>query len=120
MTCDPRFRALLGAAGVLLTAAAAGEPRAGSMETRVFRAVNGLPDGLHVPAWLLMQSGALGAVPVAAGLAFRSHHPDAALRMLIGGTAAWALAKGVKRAVRRPRPARLIARTRIRGREASG
>jgi undecaprenyl-diphosphatase len=67
-----------------------------------------------------MQLGALGAVPAAATAALLAHDRELAGRLLAGGTASWALAKLVKRVVRRPRPAALISGTRTRGPEASG
>jgi membrane-associated phospholipid phosphatase len=43
-----------------------------------------------------------------------------ASRLLAGSTAAWALSKVVKQAVRRPRPTALVPGTRGRGRDATG
>lgn len=105
---------------MLLTARTADGSRVGLVETRLFRTVNGLPDSLYKPAWVLMQCGALGAAPVAAELALLSGRPVTAVRVLAGGTGAWALAKVVKRLVGRPRPAHVISGTCIRGREESG
>ena len=59
---DPRFRLGAGAARVLITAHAARADTVGRGEARAFRAVNGLPASLYPPLWLIMQSGALGAV----------------------------------------------------------
>ena len=67
-----------------------------------------------------MQLGALGAAPAAAGVAWLAGDRPLAVRLLAGGTSAWALSKVVKRMVRRPRPAMLLPGTRRRGREAAG
>ena len=109
-----------GTAAVLVTALSARRDQVGHREARAFRAVNGLPDSLYGPVWVVMQAGALGAVPAAATAALLAHDRELAVRLLAGGTASWALAKLVKRVVRRPRPAALISGTRTRGPEASG
>jgi len=110
----------VGTAVVLVTALAARRDQVGRREARAFLAVNGLPDSLYGPVWVVMQLGALGAVPAAATAALLAHDRELAGRLLASGTASWALSKLVKRAVRRPRPAALISGTRIRGAEASG
>jgi len=117
---DPRIRLGAGAAGVLITARAARASSVGGCETRAFRAVNGLPDSLYLPFWLVMQFGALGAVPAAAGAARLAGERRLAARLLADGTATWALSKLVKRNVRRPRPAMLLADARSRGRPSAG
>jgi undecaprenyl-diphosphatase len=89
-------------------------------EAQAFRAVNGLPGSLYIPAWGLMQLGTLGAAPAAASAALLAHDRELAGRLLAGGTGTWALSKLVKQMVRRPRPAALISGTRTRGRDASG
>jgi len=96
------------------------QDRVGRREAMLFHAVNGLPDELYPFAWPLMQLGALGAVAVAAGTARAVGERELALRLAASGLGTWALAKLVKRQVRRPRPANLLAGTRTRGREASG
>ena len=69
---DPRARLGLGVAGLLATAGAVHRDRVGAAEARAFRAVNGLPDALYPPAWVVMQLGAFGAVPTAAAAAWRA------------------------------------------------
>ena len=113
-------RLLLGIAGTAATASVVRRDRVGRREVRAFRAVNGLPDALHGPLWVVMQSGALGAVPVAAGLAAAAGQPRLGRRLLATGTTAWVLAKAVKHGVQRPRPVVLLPETRCRGREAVG
>lgn len=105
---------------MLVTAVAVRRDRVGRCESRAFRAVNGLPDALYPPAWLVMQLGALGAAPAAAGTAWLAGDRELAGRLLAGGTGTWALSKLVKQPVRRPRPADLVAGTRSRGRPAAG
>lgn len=94
--------------------------RIGRREQKAFRLVNDLPDPLYVAVWPVMQLGALGAAPVTAGVALARGDRPLAGRLLWGGTAAWALAKVVKRVVRRGRPVTLLAGVRTRGQEATG
>ena len=94
--------------------------RIGRREQRAFRLLNNLPDGLYVPAWPVMQLGALGAAPATAAIALATGNRRLAGRLLSGGTAAWALAKVVKRVVRRGRPMALLVGVHTRGREATG
>lgn len=94
--------------------------RIGRREQRAFRLVNDLPDPLYVPAWPVMQLGALAAAPATAGVALAAGNRPLAGRLLAGGTAAWALAKVVKRVVRRGRPVALLVDVHTRGREATG
>ena len=117
---DPRVRLGAGTAALLATAMAVRRDRVGPCETAAFRAVNGLPSSLYPPAWAIMQLGALGAAPAAAGAAWLAGDRELAGRLLAGGTSAWALSKVAKRMVRRPRPAILLPGTRCRGPEAAG
>jgi undecaprenyl-diphosphatase len=117
---DPRIWLGAGTAAVLVTAAAVRRDHVGPSEDLVFRAVNGLPDSLYPPAWVVMQLGALGAAPAAATVAWLAADGELAARLLVSGTATWALSKLVKQMVRRPRPASLLPGTRCRGREAAG
>jgi len=94
--------------------------RVGPCEAKTFRAVNGLPDSIYVPTWVVMQLGTLGAAPAAAGAAWVAGEGELAVRLLAGGASTWALSKLVKRIVRRSRPAVLMAGTRCRGRQAAG
>jgi len=117
---DPRVRLGLSAAALLATACAANGDRVGPQEARVFEALNGLPDSLYLPAWVVMQLGAFGAIPAAAAAAWLAGDTELAGRLLIGGTATWGLAKLVKQIVRRPRPVTLLPGARRRGRDAAG
>ena len=117
---DPRTRLALGIAGLAGTAVAVRRDSVGRRETRVFRAVNDLPDSLFGPAWVVMQLGTLAAAPAAAGVALAVGDRRLARRLLVGGTAGWALSKVVKRGVGRPRPAALLPDARRRGQDAAG
>jgi undecaprenyl-diphosphatase len=117
---QPRTRLSLGIAGLLGTAAAVRPDRVGPREARAFLTVNDLPDALYPAAWVVMQAGALGAVPAASAAAWLTGDRVLAGRLLAGGTAAWALSKLVKQAVRRPRPAAMLPGTRGRGPDAAG
>ena len=120
LLADPQVRLGLGSAAVLVTALSARRNLVGHGEARAFRAVNGLPDALYPPAWLVMQMGAFGAVPASAFTAWRAGDGELAARLLLGGTSAWALSKLVKNVVRRPRPDALLPGIRGRGRDAAG
>lgn len=120
MLVDPRTRVALGAAGMAGTAAIVRRDRVGRRETQVFRLVNRLPDSLFAPAWVVMQLGTLAAAPVTAAVALAAGERVLARRLLVGGTAGWALSKVVKRGIRRPRPAVLLPDARRRGPDASG
>jgi len=117
---DPALRLALGLAGLALSGLPVHERSVGPREEAVFRAVNGLPDRLYRPSWLIMQSGSLAAAPAAAALAWATGRPHLAPRLALGGVATWALSKVVKRLYRRPRPSSLVDGTRCRGTEAAG
>lgn len=117
---DPRPRLLLGLAGLVLSGRQIDHDEVSCSERAVFRRVNGLPDALFRPAWLVMQAGTIGAVPVAGGAAYLAGRDRLARRLVAGGTVTWLSAKVVKAAYRRPRPAVLISTARCRGQEATG
>jgi glycosyltransferase 2 family protein len=117
---DPRVRLAAGTVTMLATAAAARRSHVSRCEATAFRVVNCLPDSLYPPAWVIMQLGALGAAPASAGAAWLAGERELAGRLLVGGTATWALSKLVKRMVGRPRPAILLPGTRRRGPDATG
>lgn len=117
---DPDLRLGVGLAGLALSGLAVNDHSIGQREAAAFRAVNGLPDGLFVPAWTIMQAGTLGAAPVAGAIAWASGRPRLAVRLTLGGAASWALSKAIKRVYRRPRPSSLVEGVRPRGPEAAG
>jgi glycosyltransferase 2 family protein len=113
-------RLALGAAVLLAATLPTRRSSPPQLELDSFDAVNGLPDALYPPLFPLMQFGALGAVPVTAGVVALAGDRDRARRILAGGTATWLLAKGVKRLVRRGRPAAVDADVRVRGQAQTG
>ena len=117
---DPRIGLGAGTAVMLVTAWAARRDHISPAEATAFRAVNGLPDSIHLPAWAVMQLGTFGAAPVAAGLAWLAGEHRLAGQFLAAGTGTWVLAKLVKQMVRRPRPASLLSGTHRRGPDAAG
>jgi glycosyltransferase 2 family protein len=103
-----------------VTFLAARTRRVGAWESVTTRRVNQLPDVLHGPVWLVMQSGALGAPLVSGGVAMVTGRPTLAGRLVGSGVGAYLLAKGVKRVVRRGRPRELVSGVQIRGSPATG
>ncbi len=120
LLADPRVRLCAGTAALLFTALAARGNQVSACEERTFRAINGLPDALYPPGWVVMQLGTLGAAPATAGAAWLAGDRRLAGRLLAGGSVTWLLAKGVKRVVGRDRPASLLPGTRSRGAGAAG
>jgi len=89
-------------------------------EERLAGRVNQLPDALHAPLCVVMQSGALAAPPVAAAIALATGHRQAAGRLMVSGLSAYYLAKPVKRWIGRGRPLDLLPGTILRGQPATG
>lgn len=116
----PRTRFWLGLTVLVATRLAARPDWVGPIEAGVFRTINDLPEAPTVPVWITMQPGALGAVPVTAGVAWLCRRPELARRLLASGSATWALAKVVKKYTARPRPEELLAGTRRRGPRQGG
>ncbi len=104
LVADPRIRLGMGAAATVITALSARQSAVGRREARAFLAVNSLPDRLYRPVWAIMQLGTLGAAPAAAGVALLARDRQLAGRLLAAGACTWALAKPIKKLVRRPRP----------------
>lgn len=117
---DPDLRIGIGVAGLALSGLAVREGSIGRREAAVFRAVNGLPDELFVPAWVVMQAGTLAAGPTAGAVAWASGRHRLAGQLALGGVGSWALSKAIKRVYRRPRPSSFIESVHTRGPEASG
>jgi membrane-associated phospholipid phosphatase len=88
-------------------------------EERAFRLINGLPQPLFAPVWVVMQGGSLGAVGVAA-LAARTRSRSTAAGVALAGGSVWAGAKVLKRLVRRGRPAQHLDCVSIRGADPTG
>ena len=92
-----------GAFGVSAAVAGRGVPDA---EIRAFRALNDLPAWVTPVLWPPMQLGSLWGPVAAAGWTWRRWHSwRPTVGVLVGGVAAWQLAKVVKSVVQRGRPA---------------
>jgi glycosyltransferase 2 family protein len=92
----------------------------GALEEGLFLAVNRLPDTLALALVPIMQLGSYAAVFVLAALAVVGRRRRLGLAMVLGGTAAWFVAKFLKAVVERARPALLVADTIVRGSAATG
>jgi glycosyltransferase 2 family protein len=90
------------------------------VEHRVFRSLNDLPHALHPPIYVVMQSGSLAAVFVAAGIAHGMGHRRLDRAIAVAGAGAWIGAKAIKRWVRRGRPTGHIEVVHVRGTEDAG
>jgi membrane-associated phospholipid phosphatase len=110
----------LGTAGLGVTALIAASAQVSTLEREAFAAVNRLPGAAAPGVWVVMQAGSLPAVFVAGGLALAARRPRLALGIMTGGTTAWALAKVVKQAVGRERPAALLHDVIVHGPVATG
>ena len=87
-----------------------------AVEERLFNAVNGLPDTIEWPLWVVMQLGAALAVPALALLAFASwRRLRPALDLVVAGTIAWGCAKIMKGLLERGRPASFFDDVNLRG-----
>jgi len=113
-------RLVAGIVGLAITGKAVHEDSIGLREAAAFRAINRLPDSWYRPMWIVMQLGNLASGPIAGIIAVIAGRPQLARRLVLDGTATWALAKVLKRTYRRPRPGFLLAGTISRGQEASG
>lgn len=92
----------------------------GDTEERFFRRFNGAPDELHVPAWVIMQSGSLTGVFIAAAELARRRRPRTAATAAIVGTAVWAGVKVIKPLVGRGRPQQHLDDVSVRGQPQTG
>jgi undecaprenyl-diphosphatase len=89
-------------------------------EAATFRAFNHGPDAVKGPVWLVMQSGSLAAVGVAAAATARRHGRRPAAVVLATGTGVWAGVKLVKPLVGRGRPAAHLDDVVVRGAAQNG
>jgi undecaprenyl-diphosphatase len=113
-------RLAIAAGGIVLTTASVRHDHVAAAEEKVFRLVNDLPERIYRPVWLIMQLGTIGAAPAAAAVALMAGERRLASRLVVAGTATWALSKVFKRWIGRPRPASLLDGTHLRGSEATG
>jgi glycosyltransferase 2 family protein len=110
----------LSTAGLGLSLVAARRGTVSHLETRVFRAINELPDEVLPFVWPIMQAGTIGAVPTSATMAALAGRRHLAVRMVLSGTTSYVVAKGIKRLVRRGRPDSLLDRVIVRGKTQTG
>ena len=106
----------VGGAILVVTGLAARRGVSGS-ESRLFRAVNGLPDEAFRPIWVPMQYGTFATVPILVAAALAKRQVRAGIALGAAGTGAWYLAKSVKPLVGRGRPASLVPGAKLRGSE---
>lgn len=114
------WKLALGLGVLALTALPTRRKHPPPLEIATFKAINRLPDVIHGPVWVVMQLGAFGTVPVAAGAAGLLRDRPLAVRLLISGSTTWVVAKVIKRAVGRGRPATVVSDIHIRGQAATG
>src|SRR5262249_30064070 len=89
-TCaQARRRAAPGATVFVVSLIPLGRRSVGPREQELFRAVNGLPDRLYIPAWLVMQLGTVGAAPTAAAVAWMRGDRRLAARLFAAGVMTW-------------------------------
>jgi undecaprenyl-diphosphatase len=93
---------------VLAAASAAAAASVTSAETQIFRGVNDLPEGLYPFIWPLMQYGTFITIPLLSLVAVAFRRYRAAIVMATSGVGVYLIAKAVKVAVERPRPAALL------------
>jgi membrane-associated phospholipid phosphatase len=106
---------VVASAVLVASAALARTRRVTSAESALFRRFNRAPDAIRGPVWVLMQSGALGAVGVAAALTARRSGVTAGVSVLAAGAGAWGGVKAVKPLVGRCRPAAYLDGVVVRG-----
>ena len=101
-----RIPPIVAAAGVLGASSVVATRGVTRTEARAFHAVNDLPTWLTPVLWPPMQLGSLWGPLVAGVVTWRRWHSwRATAGVVVGGVAAWQLAKVVKHYVRRGRPA---------------
>jgi undecaprenyl-diphosphatase len=114
------LRAFLGTVTLAISGIAARRAHPGRFEVNLFRLVNDLPNALAGVLGAIMQLGSLAAVPIVAGLALLLRRVRMAFHLAVSGGVAWLLAKAVKDAVERGRPATLLEHVATRGVEVVG
>jgi undecaprenyl-diphosphatase len=94
---------------VLVVASLAATGSLTSVERAVFRAINGLPEGLHAAVWPLMQYGTFVTIPVVTVVALVFRRFRLAVAVALAGVGVYLLALVVKQIVERGRPGALVA-----------
>jgi glycosyltransferase 2 family protein len=102
------LRVLVGGLVVVAGGLAARRGHVFAFDANLFRLVNQLPDGLGRPLLVVMQLGAVVAVPAAAAVALAARRPRLARDLALSGGLAWVLAKLVKDLVGEARPVALL------------
>lgn len=98
-----------GAAALLYLSAAIVHPdRVSELERSLFHSINGLPELLYWPVWVVMQLGNLLAIPAAAILVLIWRRWRLAIALLVAGGAKTLLSREIKDLVTRHRPASVI------------
>lgn len=113
-------RVVVGTVVVVITAALARQAQISGFERDVFHVVNDLPDGLRTPLGAVMQLGTLGAVAGTVALALIVRRFWLALELGAAGLAAYYAANVLKGAIKRERPAQLLAHVVVRGSPVHG
>lgn len=98
------LRVVLGASVVLVAVLAVRRGEVSPLERDLFRLLNDLPGALLPFVWLVMQAGALLAVPVTAGAALLGRRVALARDLLVSGGVAYLVARVLKGLVDRERP----------------
>jgi undecaprenyl-diphosphatase len=114
------LKAAAGAAIFLIGARQARTRQVTELDERIFWTVDGLPNAVQVPGWVVMQAGSLGAVIAAATGAAAAQRHGTAIRLAIAGGSMWIGAKATKHFIGRGRPADHLEGVAIRGRKQSG
>jgi undecaprenyl-diphosphatase len=109
------LRVLAGSVVVAVGGMAAHRGRVFAFEANLFRLVNQLPDAVGRPLLVVMQLGALAAVPAVAAVALAARRPRLARDLALSGALAWVLAKLVKALVGEARPVALLDGVVVRG-----
>jgi uncharacterized membrane protein YbhN (UPF0104 family)/tRNA A-37 threonylcarbamoyl transferase component Bud32/membrane-associated phospholipid phosphatase len=102
------LRMLVGSMIVVASGMAAQRGHVFTFDANLFRLVNGLPAALGRPLLVVMQLGALAAVPVAAVLALAARRPRLARDLAVSGTLTWVLTRLIKALVGEVRPVALL------------
>ena len=111
---------MVAALAVLLLSAVPLRRPIGLWEESIFDAVNGLPNWLYAPIWLVMQAGNLLTVTVVSLVALITRRVRQGLDLAVAGASAWFLAKIVKELAGRARPAEIFEDVIVRGSPAAG
>jgi glycosyltransferase 2 family protein len=109
----------VGLAVLFITAIPLSRP-VGLWEENLFGAVNGLPNWLLPPVWVVMQVGNLLTVTVVSLVALIARRFRQGLDLAVAGVSAWLLAKVVKEFAGRARPAEIFDDVIVRGSPAAG